>query len=201
MKILKAVSATLVGVVALGVSAVSWSAEGSLSAEEVEHLYFMREEEKLARDVYLTLYDEWGQIVFANIAQSEQAHTEAIRGLIMTYGLSDPVVDDTVGVFVNRELAELYAELVERGHESLLEALFVGALIEEVDMEDIQFAIDATDEAAVREVYQHLLRGSRNHLRAFVRNIETSGVLYEAQYIDPEIVEEILGTPMERRAP
>ena len=36
----------------------------SLTDEEIESLVFMHEEEKLARDVYLTLYDLWGFQIF-----------------------------------------------------------------------------------------------------------------------------------------
>lgn len=59
----------------------------ALSAEEIAGLYYMREEEKLAHDVYLNLYDRWGAQVFANIAESETAHTEAVRQLILAHGL------------------------------------------------------------------------------------------------------------------
>jgi hypothetical protein len=171
--------------------------EAALTAQEIEYLYFMREEEKVARDVYRVLYAEWGAMVFANIAESEQRHMDAMQGLIARYGLIDPVADDSVGVFANPELAALYEELVQRGRQSLVDALYVGALIEEVDIEDIEHAIEATDDEVIRYVYENLLRGSRNHLRAFVDNIEAQGLSYEAQYIAPEAVEAILSMPHE----
>ena len=76
----------------------------SLSETELSGLQFMREEEKLARDVYSTLYEKWGLPIFSNIAQSEQTHTEAVRDLLEKYNQPDPVIDDTVGVFVNTDL-------------------------------------------------------------------------------------------------
>jgi hypothetical protein len=72
-----------------------------LDYEEEQSLLFMREEEKLARDVYLAFYEEWGKPVFSNIAESEQTHTDAVAEKIEKYGLPDPVVDDTAGLFVN----------------------------------------------------------------------------------------------------
>jgi hypothetical protein len=39
-------------------------ASGELSAEEAAALAYMREEEKLAHDVYMTLYAQWGLPVF-----------------------------------------------------------------------------------------------------------------------------------------
>ena len=40
----------------------------SPAAAEVEALQYMREEEKLARDVYLALYEEWQLPIFQTIA-------------------------------------------------------------------------------------------------------------------------------------
>jgi len=46
------------------------------NADEVKWLRFMREEEKLARDVYLKLFDTWKLTVFSRIARSEQRHLQ-----------------------------------------------------------------------------------------------------------------------------
>jgi hypothetical protein len=179
-------------------AAVASIAEQTLSAVEVENLMYMREEEKLARDVYLTMFDAWGLAVFDNIAASEQTHTDSVKNMIEKYRLADPVVDDTVGVFVNQELATLYAKLIARGAQSSLEALHVGAFIEEVDMVDLARAIEATDNADIRQLYDNLMSGSRNHLRAYVGQIEDLGVVYEAQYLSQDEVDAIVDSPVER---
>ena len=173
-------------------------AEQTLSAVEVDDLMYMREEEKLARDVYLTMFDAWGLAVFDNIAASEQTHTDSVKDMIEKYRLADPVVDDTVGVFVNQELATLYAKLIARGAQSSLEALHVGAFIEEVDMVDLARAIEATDNPDIRQLYDNLMSGSRNHLRAYVGQIEDLGVVYEAQYLSQDEVDAIVDSPVER---
>jgi hypothetical protein len=108
-----------------------------LSPEEIDGLIFMREEEKLARDVYNTLYTKWGIRVFNNIAQAEQRHTDAIKVLLDKYELDDPIKDDVPGSFVNDDLQNLYDTLIAKGDSSLVDALLVGALIEEVDILDI----------------------------------------------------------------
>jgi len=172
--------------------------QNALSALEIDNLMYMREEEKLARDVYLSMFDAWGLAVFENIAASEQTHTDSVKVMIEKYRLADPVVDDTVGVFVNQDLATLYATLIARGMQTSLEALHVGALIEEVDMVDLKRAIEETDNADIRQLYENLMRGSRNHLRAFVGLIEDLGVVYEAQYLSQEDVDEIVDSPLER---
>jgi len=166
--------------------------EPILSQAEANDLLFMREEEKLARDVYITLYGAWGARVFDNISSSEQNHMDAILGLIDKYDLSDPALG--FGEFANAELQELYDSLLAAGAASLLDALMVGALIEEVDMEDIVLAMERTDESDILTVYGNLLAGSENHLRAFVRNIESiTGESYVAQWISQEEVDAILG--------
>lgn len=164
-----------------------------LDSAEADTLVWMREEEKLARDVYLTLYDDWQLGIFANIANSEQRHTDAVLAQILYFGLEDPVKDDTVGVFTNSTLAALYTDLVTRGEASLLEALHVGAYIEEIDIADLWNAIDQTDEPGLLFTYENLLAGSRNHLRAFVGQIESRGVTYEAQALTQEEVDAIVG--------
>lgn len=169
-----------------------------LDAAEAAGLTFMREEEKLARDVYQYFYPLWNLTLFDNISLSEQEHFEAIGGLLDRYRLDDPALQDLPGVFQNAELQQLYDTLVEQGAATALAALQVGALIEETDMVDIQKAIAATDQPDVIQVYENLLRGSRNHLRAFVGAIEAQGVTYTAQVLPQEIVDAIIDSPMER---
>jgi hypothetical protein len=141
----------------------------ALQLTELEELNitYMREEEKLARDVYLVMYDLWGANIFANISDSEQRHMDAIKNLITRYGLTDPVVDDTVGQFTNPELKELYDDLIEDGEVSLEEALKVGVAIEELDIADLKQALAETDKKNIERVFQNLLNGSNNHLDAF----------------------------------
>lgn len=165
-----------------------------LTEIEISDLRYMREEEKLARDVYLTMDQQWGDRtqVFAKIALSEETHTTTVDYLLDKFGVEDPVVNDTVGVFTNQELQALYDELVAKGQTSYTNALYVGALIEEKDMRDILAAIEQTDERPIILAYSNLLDGSKSHLRAFVRVIETQGLTYEAQLLDPEEVRLIL---------
>ena len=169
-----------------------------LDYEEEQSLIYMREEEKLARDVYLTFYEQWEGTVFANIAESEQTHTDTIEEMLEKYGLPDPVVDDTIGAFVNSFLLEKYYELVAKDQVSELDALMVGAFIEELDIIDLQEAVEQTDEEDLEQLYSNLMRGSRNHLRAFAERIEeATGEDYSAQLLDQEAVDAIVNTPFE----
>ena len=138
-----------------------------LTELEEQNILFMREEEKLARDVYLVMYDLWGADVFANISESEQRHMDAIKNLITRYGLEDPVAVDVIGEFVDPDLQLLYDKLVKSGEETLEDALLVGVQIEEKDIADLIQALEDTDKRNITRVFQNLLNGSYNHLDAF----------------------------------
>ena len=163
-----------------------------LTDDEVAGLVFMREEEKLARDVYLTMYEQWGIPVFENIAASEERHTEAVAGLLEQFGIPDPVGDGTVGVFSDPTLSALYDDLVEQGSASPTDALAVGALIEDLDIADLREWLDLTDDPDIQRVYGNLLRGSENHLRAFTSRLEAEGAAYTATYLTQDEINDIL---------
>ena len=166
---------------------------GEISQAEADGLAFMREEEKLARDVYLTLYDQWGLRPFSNIAASEQTHTDAVKSLLEMYEIADPVTDDTIGVFANEDLQALNDQLVETGSASLEDALKVGAAIEEIDILDLIEYLEGTEEANIEWVYENLLAGSENHLRAFVSQLESlTGETYVPQYMSQEAYDAII---------
>jgi hypothetical protein len=176
-----------------------------LSGDEVSGLQFMREEEKVARDSYLTLSGIWGVTVFDNIAGSEQNHMDALKQLLDKYQLSDPVTDPVlqgVGEFVDGHLQDLYDDLMLWGKQSLMDGLYVGAAIEETDIIDIETQIDLADHADIITTYQTLMCGSRNHLRAFVRQIENNGGVYDPSdgyFLDSaNYFLEIAHSPMER---
>ncbi len=164
----------------------------NLSAREASDLLYMREEEKLARDVYLSLYDEWGLRAFSNIAKAEKNHMASVLVLIDKYGLDDPVGDNAVGVFTNADLQQLYKDLFAAGTGSRINALQVGAGIEELDIFDLRLALANTNNEDLQMLYQNLLKGSSNHLRAFAKQLERSGVSYSPVYLTPAEYQEIL---------
>jgi len=177
----------------------TYSATEPLSVAEEADLLFMREEEKLARDTYLTLYAAWNLSVFSNIASSEQMHMNALLKLLKKYDLPDPAAGNEIGEFTNTALQTLYLELIEDGMVNSLEALKVGGLIEEKDMHDIKAAIDRSQKEDIDAVYESLLCGSRNHLRSFAQNIVAlTEHAYVAQVLDQTEVDEILASPMEK---
>jgi hypothetical protein len=156
-----------------------------LTLEETASLLFMREEEKLARDVYNALYAVWGQTTFQNIAASEQAHMDEIKILLDRYNLADPALEP--GSFSNSELQALYDQLVAQGSVSLADALKVGAAIEEIDILDLQERIALSDNEDIQLVFSNLMAGSENHLNSFVSVLFTqTGETYQPQYLTAE---------------
>lgn len=169
-----------------------------LSAVEKSSLLFMREEEKVARDVYDALYDKWQVASFANISDSEQQHMDAVLGLINKYNLTDPVGANGPGVFTNARLQELYDELVGLGSLSVMEALKVGATIEDLDIYDLADALTQVDNADIRLVFSNLSKGSRNHLRSFYSSILLLGGNYTPQYITQDEFDSIVNSAIEK---
>ncbi len=168
-------------------------ANALLDGPEAEMLVWMREEEKLARDVYITLYERWGTRVFNNISNAEQKHMDALLTMLNTYGMEDPITDNTVGVFADPVLDELYDKLIGDGDASAIDALYVGGFIEELDIKDLWDAIEQSTHADITATYENLLAGSYKHLNAFVGQIEATGVDYKAQYLEQSEVDAILG--------
>lgn len=190
----------------------------ALDVNERTHLEFMCEEEKLARDVYISLGARYPEArVFGNIDDSEERHKCAVTDMLEKYGVPNPSTNDNVGVFTGAAYGWYFTEkfnvLLELGAASELDALHIGAFIEELDMLDInqcpKVIVEAdkgindisecgkiyTDKPDIQRLYESLLEGSENHLRAYVLNIEKQIGTgnYQAQVLSQEAVDAILG--------
>jgi len=75
------------------------------------------------------------------------------------------------GSRIRPALQALYDALVARGSVSPEEALKVGVLIEEIDIDDLNTAIATTEKNDILNVYINLLQGSQSHLEAFQQNL------------------------------
>jgi hypothetical protein len=156
-------------VLALAIGPVAQVSAATLPAATKASLIFMVEEEKLARDVYATLYTKTGLNQFKNINKAEQTHMDLMRGLLKTYGIKDPTIGKAVGKFNNASLAALYKKLIADGSVSLVAALNVGIAVEEKDIADIKMILKTKLPDDVKYVLDRLIAGSYNHLAAFTR--------------------------------
>lgn len=171
---------------------------GVLTPDEQAGLIWMREEEKLARDVYTALYDRWKTPVFNNIASAEQTHTDAVKTLLDRYAIADPAAGTATGIFINPDIQALYTNLVSQGDASLVAALTVGATIEDLDIADLQARATTTPDIAL--VYANLEKGSRNHLRSFTNQLQANGAIYTPTHITPAAYDAIVSSGIERGA-
>lgn len=130
-------------------------------------LVFMVEEEKMARDVYITLYAKTGLRQFSNIYKAEQFHMDLMRSLLTTYGIKDPTIGKAVGKFQSSTITTLYKKLVADGSVSLIAALDAGIAVENKDIADLNKLMKTTLPADIILVLDRLLAGSYNHLNAF----------------------------------
>jgi len=168
-----------------------------LTSTEKDDLLTLREEEKLARDVYLYAYDKYGLEISKNISQSEQMHMDKVLYLLNKYGLEDPALSIR-GEFQNENLQTLYNDLITQVDISELEALKVGALIEDLDIKDIEEFASRTEKSDILEVYAKLECGSRNHMRAYYSELISRDYVYEPQFITSDDLFAIINSDRER---
>ncbi|MDO8988165.1 MAG: DUF2202 domain-containing protein [Sideroxyarcus sp.] len=174
-----------------------------LVGNEEATMLFIREEEKMARDVYLALYSQWAEPTFDMIAtRSEQKHMDSVKAMLDNLSIPDPVADDSVGAFTNTDILAMYGALLARGSVTLDEGLAVGAYIEEYDIVDVQRARDevvsGSNQLPILQTYDSLLCGSRNHLRSFVGQIRAGGAVYTAQLMTQAAVDAIVNSSSEQ---
>ena len=171
----------------------------SLTPEQIDGIQYMREEEKLARDVYHFLSEKWNVQVFSNIEKSEQNHMDQLLSLVVSCEIDDYVLPG-YGEFTNPHIQDLYDLLTAKGSLSLKDALEVGATIEDVDIYDLEeFALE-TDNETLLDIYESLTCGSRNHMRSFVNQLNIIGAEYTPQYISQAEYESILDGDHEKCA-
>ncbi len=167
------------------------NAQSIVTKDEVTDLTILREEEKLARDVYLYAYDVYGLKIFKNISGSEQKHMDKVFLLLNKFGIPDPATAEK-GVFHNTELQKLYNDLTAKVDLSLVDALLVGATIEDLDIFDINEFEKRTTNPILLNVYSKLKCGSKNHMRAFTKQLKKKKITYEPQYISNKLYKEII---------
>jgi hypothetical protein len=168
-----------------------------LTDSELASLLKMKEEEKLARDVYSALAQKWGSQVFINISKAENNHLNAIVLLLTNYGSAETSIDEA-GIFADASVQNLYNNLVAKASSSIEEAYKTGLLIEEMDIKDLTDALSTTTNENIILVFENLTKGSRNHLRAFNRQLTTLGIVYTPVYISQTDYNLIVSTSMEK---
>lgn len=161
-----------------------------LTANEIEFLFAVREEEKLARDVYAKFYEFFEARPFAIIGKAEENHIAAVERLFYFYSIEYPKVGEA-GVFENSERQAYYNELIAKG-DSVLGAYKAAAYLEERDIADYKAVLNDITNPNIKMVIEHLYRGSINHFKAMLRQIDALGSSYENSFLTQEEYDSII---------
>jgi hypothetical protein len=171
---------------------------GKLSSNEREILMFMREEEKMALDVYTTLHRKWDINSFDIISRAEQNHLDALRCLLYKYQLSDPIGSNPPGVYANPEIQRLYKELMQEGMTTKKGAYLAGTMMEDHDIARVTNYRPQVDNEDILKVMDELNKASRNHMKAFTNNLlKNYNVVYAPVYINTRQYQQIINGPWE----
>ena len=162
-----------------------------LTADEVEGLKYVREEEKMARDVYLFLSQKFKKPIFKNIKNSEQVHMDKVLCLLIHFNVEDPASDE-IGEFTNYHIQELYDYLIDLGSNNIIDALTAGAIIEDYDIKDINDWMEETDNETIEKVFTNIVCGSGNHIISFSDLLDGYDTEYTPIYISDDEYEAIL---------
>lgn len=189
--------------VLIAMGLVLFTGAQTISEKEKAGILRMREEEKMARDIYRTLNEKWNQRVFSNILKSETYHMERMKTLIDKFQMQDPVAktNDKAGIFENKTLQKMYDELTASGSANIEAAFRAGAKVEEADIKDLREAIALTSNNDIKSTYEYLVQASENHLRAFVRNLNRVGIVYEPIVLSKDEYSKIINDKQGKKGP
>lgn len=153
-----------------------------LTVRDVDDLNYLYDEERLAHDIYIELADKWELSIFENIAKSEKRHFEYLLVIYEKYGIPVPKTFD--GFYNYPELNIMYDRFFEGGTMTLESSLTLAANFEEYDIADLERYLKHTQNVDLILVYNSLLEGSKNHLRAIHRNLKKHGFDYEPIFLE-----------------
>ncbi len=175
---------------------VTSNSYSQLNQSDKDALIFAIQEEKVANNFYVAMDKIYGLNVFENISRSEITHMNHIKSLIEKYGVDNPVTGsyEAAGSFVDAGLEKIYEDLVRAGSVSVTEALRESATFEEIDIRDLTGLAAATNNSDIKSTFNLLINGSENHLRAFVRNLESRGIDYKPQYLSKDEFDKIVSS-------
>ena len=80
------------------------------------------------------------------------------------------------------------------GKKSFKDAIVVGLTIEDLDIADLEKALESeVENEDIIKVYNFLLMGSKNHMKAFYFHALRNDIDYDPQYINMDYFMEIVG--------
>lgn len=164
-----------------------------LTADEIEFLYAIREDEKLSKDVYTLFASQYPAYPqFTKIASAEATHMAAVEAILSYYEVEFPAAGPA-GIFADPERQTLYDELSAKGT-SPLEAFGVMALLEEEGVAAYLAVEPNIANANIKMFVGNMIKSSSNHLKVAVRQITVLGGAYVPAILDQGAFDEIIGS-------
>lgn len=166
-----AVAAAGAAVLGFGVpSAVQAASSDTATGLSNAQLTEMREEERMARDLYTQLAASSGEAIFTRIAGAEQRHLDAVERLMTSQGMNPDAAGSTVGRYAVGEVQAAYTGWLSQGRASDQAAYKVGVELETWDVAELKAMKVPSDTTGAR-VVAALLNGSKHHLTAFTKAV------------------------------
>jgi len=154
----------------------------NLDLKEIDFLLKMYEEEKLARDVYVSFYNKYNIEFFKNTSQAQQIQMNQIACLLKHYNLKYKATERE-GIFNDLNIQQHYFDFKEQGDISVSDAIKASATIEDLNLFDLGEYMSFTKNPAILAIFKHLSCGAKNHLRNFVNVLKVKNETYLPKHI------------------
>lgn len=168
-----------------------------IDADEIEFIYALREDEKISRDLALSFAELYpNEQFFRRVANAGTTHIETIEALLDYYEIEYPKLSAR-GLFSDEARQEHYDQLLEMGNteENAYRAI---AQLEEEDIVAYSEVLNDISNPNIEIVVSNLLRSSKNHLRAVVRQINRLGGEYRPLLLDEATYDKIVSSAPEK---
>src|SRR6476620_4362177 len=168
------------------ISAVTKAQKITLSPAETKALINLHDNQKLSLFVYDSLYAIWGINPFGNIRSAESQHVNFLDDVADNYALELETNEpgNSAATFTTPQAETIYQESISKGSLSVVDALKMGARLEEMSLQVLHNAKAVTIKSDLLHTFDILAMGSKNNLQAFNRRLKMYGITYEPGFLE-----------------
>lgn len=165
----------------------------ALTADEIEFLYALREDEKLGGDLYAQFATQYPEkLPFAKIATAEDSHVACVERLLSYYEIEFPVLSPE-GVFADEKRQTRYNEMKAKAV-TVVDAFMVMAALEEEAVASYKKVVPQITNENILLVVNNMVKASLNHLRVAFRQISMLGGAYLPTFLSQEDFDAIVNS-------
>lgn len=141
----------------------------SLTIAEQNDLLYMIEKEKMMRNIYKTMFQEYNVELFQSIYQAKESHLSLLSSKIDKYDVHNPLVYSAENEFENSSLQLVYDDFLAKKLIYEIEALNFVKNMEERHINYVETTVSQVDgNDDIVSVYNVILLGSQAHLDALL---------------------------------